>query len=80
MGKIRRDFLRGELRRLALCAAGFGLCLLVLLHLGRHLLSHRQAHGNPCHIGGRPASFSGGSFPSSPRASRMPRAVLPSCR
>ena len=31
MGKIRRDFLRGELRRLALCAAGFGLCLLVLL-------------------------------------------------
>ena len=31
MGKIRRDFLRGELRRLALCAAGFVLCLLVLL-------------------------------------------------
>mgnify|MGYP006957493881 CR=1 FL=1 len=31
MGKIQRDFLRGELRRLALCAAGFVLCLLVLL-------------------------------------------------
>lgn len=31
MSKIKRDFLRRELGRLALCAAGFAVCLLVLL-------------------------------------------------
>lgn len=41
MKRIKRDFLRGELRRLVLCAGGFAACLLVLLRFwprGRALL------------------------------------------
>lgn len=35
--KIKRDFMRSELRRLALCAAGLAACLLVLLRYGSRL-------------------------------------------
>lgn len=41
MREIKRDFLRRELGRLALCAAGFAICLLVLLRFwprGKELL------------------------------------------
>lgn len=46
MSKIKGDFLRGELSRLALCAAGFAVCLLVLLRFwprGRDLLPQLTA-------------------------------------
>ncbi len=46
MGKIKKDFLRGELRRLVLCAAGLVLCLLILLRCYPKLASYQigRAH------------------------------------
>ncbi len=41
MGKIKKDFLRGELRRLVLCAAGLVLCLLILLRCYPKLASYQ---------------------------------------
>ena len=41
MGKIKKDFLRGELRRLVLCAAGLVLCRLILLRCYPKLASYQ---------------------------------------
>ena len=47
MGKIRRDFLRGELRRLALCAAAAAAALLAVSALCALPASRRKLMQSP---------------------------------
>ena len=41
MEKIKKDFILGEFRRLALCAAGFAICLFILMRFSPQLAAYQ---------------------------------------